>query len=197
MKLQTKILSAVIGIISIVTIASAYLEVRQQMRENAFTEDESQFIQTANVISTFELAIWQINTHSAETGLVGLFESPSVRRAQIFNSRGEIFAGMSRPSKSDGNNSVNIDGRMNPVVDKNPMVPAESLKNAVKPYSKIPFEKILKEDIAADMRRISVALWYSEGISEPEFIGHLIFEYSLEKAFARARSTMIRLIILY
>ncbi|MBF0443335.1 MAG: hypothetical protein HQK54_15620, partial [Oligoflexales bacterium] len=103
MKLQTKILSAVIGIISIITITGAFLEVRYQMAENEKIEDESQFIQAANVISTFELALWNIDVNSAEAGLLGLFESASVKRAQVFDAKGELFTGLSLPSGDKSN----------------------------------------------------------------------------------------------
>ncbi|MBF0443334.1 MAG: HAMP domain-containing protein, partial [Oligoflexales bacterium] len=82
-----------------------------------------------------------------------------------------------------------------PVPNTAPILSPDELKTAKKPFSKRPFEKLIKDEISYDMRRITAALWFSSEGAEPRFVGHLIFEYSLEKAFMRARSTMIRLII--
>ncbi|MBF0441413.1 MAG: HAMP domain-containing protein, partial [Oligoflexales bacterium] len=76
-----------------------------------------------------------------------------------------------------------------------PILPPDELKSPKKAFSKRPFEKLIKDEISDDMRRITATLWFSSDGSQSRFVGHLIFEYSLEKAFLRARSTMIRLII--
>ncbi|MBF0443321.1 MAG: HAMP domain-containing protein [Oligoflexales bacterium] len=200
MRLHTKILSSVIGIISILTAVSAYIEVRRQMAENERLEDEFQSIQAANAVSVFEMALWQIDDVSAEAGLHGLFQSSSPKRAQVVTPHGEIFVGLkSKELEASGSKILGISTEdkttAEPEIDKDLMLPIEKLQQPIKTYSKIPFEKLHKENISGSMSRMTAALWYRpDATSDPRFVGHLIIEYSLEKAFARARLNMFRYI---
>ncbi|MBF0443747.1 MAG: HAMP domain-containing histidine kinase, partial [Oligoflexales bacterium] len=198
MKLQFKMLLTVAAIISVLTGIGYYIEVRWQMTENELIESEFQSIQTANAIDTFEYALWNVDINGATAGLLGLFQSPSVIRAQIVTSDGAVFLGFKTESSKVKTYSRQ-EKAIKPVADKQPTAEAHDLKNPLKPYSEDPSEKLVLTDIGGNKRRIIAALWFNkpDTVKKPIFIGHLIVDYSLDAAYSRAKMAMLRLVTSY
>ncbi|MBF0443382.1 MAG: HAMP domain-containing protein, partial [Oligoflexales bacterium] len=192
MKLNTKILSAVIGIISILTAVSASIEVNRQIVENIRAENELQAIQAANASLIFGNALWNFDDKSIDAGLRSLFQSSSVRRAQVI-SKGEILHGLKLTNGGKSKLSEK-DKDLEIVTDMDPITPPAELVKPLKPFSENPFENLIREEMDLNIQRITTAIWYQPAkAKEIKLIGHLVFEYSLDKAYARARFSMFRI----
>ncbi|MBF0440869.1 MAG: response regulator [Oligoflexales bacterium] len=197
MKLQTKMLLTLVVTISVLTGIENYIEVLWQVAENEHIESEFQSIQVANAISTFEYALWNLDSNAANAGLIGLFQSASVLRAQLVTKGAEVFSGFKAElgrGKSDGHMETAA-----PVADRQLAVEADAVKSPVRLHSEKPFEKLVFTDIGGDRRRIAAALWFNKpGVTnKPAFMGHLVVDYSLENAHARARMTILRHVVSY
>ncbi len=184
MKLQVKILLQVTAIISVVTAATAYIEMNTQIKDNTVLEDAFRKSQSSNLLAGLENSLWNYDKNGADAAVSGMFDGKAIYQIIVFDGNGGVFSG----------SRLNKETKQYDAVTEAPEI-SDSLKEPVAKPTKVPSEKFAAtSQLGPEVRRLTAALYF-ENDGQLKHVGHVVVDYSIAEGIKRARAATTRLII--
>ncbi len=186
LKLQTKILVQIVVITTVVTGASAVLEVTKQVRSNTELEDRFRVSQVSEMLPTLENAIWNYDKNALDVMIQAYMKSRWVRRVVVFDERGRVLSGAETQEPSGQIKYINGDADF----VKSPSVPfVEASRLSGGTIAPI-------EDLGNNIRRLKASLWQHDALSgNTIFIGNVLIDFSNKEVVRRATEVMLRILL--